>query len=207
MPRELTRLVLASGNTGKLAELRSLLADTGVELLSSRELGIDDPAETGLTFVENALIKARNASARTGLPALADDSGLCVDALQGAPGLISAHYAGEHGNHAANIERVLAAMQNIEEDARSAYFISVLVLLRHADDPAPLIAEGRWHGRILRVPRGHGGFGYDPIFLDPQLGVSAAELPSAEKNQLSHRALALQKLRAQLGGLVNSTPG
>lgn len=207
MRPELTRLILASGNTGKLAELRALLADTGVELLSSRELGIDDPAETGLTFVENALIKARNASARTGLPALADDSGLCIDALQGAPGLISAHYAGEHGNHAANIERVLAEMQNTDDHSRSAYFISVLVLLRHADDPAPLIAEGRWHGRILRVPRGHGGFGYDPIFLDPQLGVSAAELPPAKKNQLSHRALALQKLRGQLGGLVNSTPG
>ena len=201
MPPEPTRLVLASGNAGKLAELRALLADTGIELLSSRELGIDDPAETGLTFVENALIKARHASALSGLPALADDSGLCIDALNGAPGLISAHYAGEHGNHAANIERVLAEMRNIDDHARSAYFISVLVWLRHANDPAPLIAEGRWHGRILRVPRGHAGFGYDPIFLDPQLGLSAAELPSAEKNQLSHRALALQKLRGQLGGL------
>lgn len=198
MPRDLSRLVLASGNAGKLAELRELLADTRIELLSSRELGIDDPAETGLTFVENALIKARNACARTGLPALADDSGLCIDALQGAPGLISAHYAGEHGNHAANIERVLAAMQNIEEDARSAYFISVLVLLRHADDPAPLIAEGRWHGHILRAPRGAGGFGYDPIFCDPPSGLSAAELSAAEKNRHSHRARALQVLRAQL---------
>ncbi len=201
MPPEPTRLVLASGNAGKLAELRALLADTGIELLSSRELGIDDPAETGLTFVENALIKARHASTLSGLPALADDSGLCIDALNGAPGLISAHYAGEHGNHAANIERVLTEMRNIDDHARSAYFISVLVWLRHANDPAPLIAEGRWHGRILRVPRGHAGFGYDPIFLDPQLGLSAAELPSAEKNQLSHRALALQKLRGQLGGL------
>lgn len=201
MPPEPTRLVLASGNAGKLAELRALLADTGIELLSSRELGIDDPAETGLTFVENALIKARHASTLSGLPALADDSGLCIDALNGAPGLISAHYAGEHGNHAANIERVLAEMRNIDDHARSAYFISVLVWLRHANDPAPLIAEGRWHGRILRVPRGHAGFGYDPIFLDLQLGLSAAELPSAEKNQLSHRALALQKLRGQLGGL------
>lgn len=205
MPRDLSRLVLASGNAGKLAELRELLADTRIELLSSRELGIDDPAETGLTFVENALIKARNACARTGLPALADDSGLCIDALQGAPGLISAHYAGEHGNHAANIERVLAGMQNIEEGARSAYFISVLVLLRHADDPAPLIAEGRWHGHILRVPRGAGGFGYDPIFCDPQSGLSAAELPASEKNRCSHRARALRVLRAQLIGGDSST--
>ncbi|MBK9494103.1 MAG: Non-canonical purine NTP pyrophosphatase [Alphaproteobacteria bacterium ADurb.BinA280] len=201
MPPEFTRLVLASGNAGKLAELRALLADSGIELIASHDLGIADPEETGRTFVENALIKARNAAAHSGLPALADDSGLCIDALNGAPGLISAHYAGEHGNHSANIARVLHELRAVEESARSAYFISVLALLRHADDPAPLLAEGRWHGRILPSPRGSDGFGYDPIFLDPSQGLSAAELPAAEKNRVSHRGQALRVLRQLLHGL------
>lgn len=192
------RLVLASGNAGKLIELRDLLADTGIELLSSRELGINDPDETGHTFVENALIKARNAAAHSGLPALADDAGLCIAVLNGAPGLISAHYAGEHGNHNANMARVLYELRDVPDHQRGAYFISVLVLLERADDPAPRIAEGRWHGQILQTPRGNGGFGYDPIFLDVELGKSAAELDKAVKHVRSHRGKALQQLRVAI---------
>lgn len=189
--------VLASGNAGKLAEIRSLLGGEAA-WIAQAELGIDDAEETGLTFVENAILKARHASRLSGLPALGDDSGLCVDALGGAPGLYSARYAGTHGDSAANIAKLLAAMRDIPDGSRDAHFHCAIALLRSADDPAPLIAEGRWHGRVLVEPRGHGGFGYDPVFLDPQLGLSAAELDAATKNRISHRGQALARLRELL---------
>jgi XTP/dITP diphosphohydrolase len=193
------RLVLASGNAGKLKELREILAPQGFELIAQGELGIPDAEETGLSFVENALLKARHASRLSGLPALADDSGLCVDALDGAPGLYSARFAGEHGNHAANIAKLLAQLKGMHADQRAAFFISVIALIQHPTDPAPLLAEGRWYGRILDAPRGHGGFGYDPVFLDPASGRAAAELDSAHKHRISHRGRALQSL---LGALL-----
>ncbi|ODS64579.1 MULTISPECIES: RdgB/HAM1 family non-canonical purine NTP pyrophosphatase [unclassified Arenimonas] len=193
------RLVLATSNQGKLAELRPLMADAGYALVAQGELGVGDAVEDGRTFVENAILKARHACAATGLPALADDSGLVVDALGGAPGLLSARYAGVHGDSAANIAKLLAALHHVPGEARSAHFYCVLVLLRHADDPQPLIAEGSWQGRILGAPRGDGGFGYDPVFLDTARGLSAAELDAATKNRISHRGQALARLRELLG--------
>lgn len=192
------KLVLASGNAGKLSEMRELLADQGIALVAQATLGIADVEETGKTFVENAILKARHASRISGLPALGDDSGLCVDALAGAPGLISARYSGEHGDSAANIAKLLDALKDIPDERRTAHFACVVVMLRHADDPAPLIAEGRWHGCILQAPRGHNGFGYDPVFLDPHRGRTAAELDGAEKNRISHRGQALSRLRSLL---------
>lgn len=191
-------LVLASGNAGKLVELRAMLADLPLTIVPQRELGVDDVPETATTFVENALIKARHASAVTGLPALADDSGLIVDALDGAPGLYSARYAGSPTDDAANNAKLLQVLQGLPEARRSARFYAVIVLLRHADDPQPLIAEGRWEGRILDAPRGHNGFGYNPVFLDPAQGLTAAEMEPVQKNRISHRALALQALRDRL---------
>lgn len=196
------RLVLASSNAGKVVELEQLLAGSGVVLVPQTHLGVTDADETGLTFVENALLKARHAARLTGLPALADDSGLCVDALDGAPGLYAARYAGTHGDSAANNAKLLRALDGVPADRRTAYFIAVLVVLRHADDPAPLIAEGRWHGRILEAPRGQGGFGYDPLFLPDGHDVSAAELDFALKNRLSHRGQALDILKARFAGLA-----
>ena len=195
-------LVLASGNAGKLAELRQLLGDGGFHLRAQSELGVGDVEETGLTFVENALLKARNAARLTGLPALADDSGLCVDALGGAPGLYSARYAGPGGDAARNIERLLHELDGVADDARGASFHCCIVLLRHATDPKPIVVEGDWRGRILRAPRGDGGFGYDPVFLDPDSGLTAAELPAARKNAISHRGRALAALRARLHELA-----
>lgn len=190
------KLVLASGNAGKLVEMREILADLDIELIAQSALGIADAEETGLTFVENALLKARHAARVSGLPALGDDSGICVDAHGGAPGLLSARYAGEHGNAQANIAKLLDALRDVPDARRTAHFHCSVVLLRHADDPAPLIAEGRWHGTILHAPRGDHGFGYDPIFLpDDGAGLAAAELDAATKNRISHRALALAKLR------------
>ena len=194
------KVVLASGNAGKLAELCELLAGSGLELLPQRALGIDDPVEDGLTFVENALIKARNAARRSGLPALADDSGLIVDALGGAPGLISAHYAGAHGDNTRNIAKVLRELDGVSGDRRGARFYCCLVLLRHADDPQPLIAEGEWPGRILEAPHGDRGFGYDPVFFDPELGLGAGEMSPEQKNPISHRGRALASLQARLPG-------
>ncbi len=191
-------IVLASGNAGKLAELRGLLAGSGHVLRAQSDFGIADADETGLTFVENALLKARHASAATGLPALADDSGLCVDALGGAPGLYSARYGGVHGDDARNIARLLGELRGVADAARTARFHCVLALLRSADDPRPIIAEGSWEGRILREPRGNGGFGYDPVFLDPENALSAAELDPAIKNAISHRGRALAALKARL---------
>lgn len=196
------RLVVASSNAGKLAEFRELLGAAGYQFAAQGELGVADVEETGHTFVENALLKARHAARATGLPALADDSGLCVDALGGAPGLHSARYAGRHGDAQANIARLLEAMKDVPHEQRTAHFHAVIVLLRHADDPQPVIAEGTWPGLILGAPRGDKGFGYDPVFLDPEYGLSAAELDPAIKNRLSHRGRALATLHAKLVGAV-----
>ena len=194
----MSRIVLASGNPGKLAEFNALLAASGLEIVAQASLGIDDAEETGCTFVENALLKARHAARASGLPALADDSGLCVAALDGAPGLHSARYAGRHGDNAANNAQLLRKLADVPDAQRGAFFICVLVLLRHADDPTPLIVEARWHGRVLRELRGVQGFGYDPLFLPDGQRVSSAELEPALKNQLSHRGQALAQLRARL---------
>lgn len=194
------KLVLASSNAGKLAELRDLLGD-GFELHAQSELGVEDAEETGLSFIENAILKARHASRATGLPALGDDSGLCVDALHGAPGLYSARYAGTHGDSEANIDKLLRELDGVADADRSARFVCVLALVRDAGDPQPLIAEGVWEGRILRGRRGGNGFGYDPVFLDPENGVSAAELDPAIKNAISHRGRALAILRERVSAL------
>ncbi|MCC4619405.1 RdgB/HAM1 family non-canonical purine NTP pyrophosphatase [Xanthomonas cassavae CFBP 4642] len=195
------QLVLASGNAGKLDELRAMLADLPLRIVAQGELGVDDVPETGLTFVENALIKARHASAVTGLPALADDSGLIVDALGGAPGLYSARYAGSPTDAQANTAKLLDAMRAVPAERRSARFYAVIVLLRHPEDPQPLIAEGSWEGVITTAPRGDGGFGYNPVFLDPVHGLTAAEMDSDLKNRLSHRAVALATLQHKLHAL------
>lgn len=195
------RIVLASSNRGKLAEFNALLAESGFEVITQASLGIGDAEETGLSFVENALLKARHASQASGLPALADDSGLCVQALDGAPGLYSARYAGEHGDSKANNAKLLQALDGLHAERRAAFFICALVLLRRADDPTPLIVEGRWHGHVLEAPSGTGGFGYDPLFLPDGQRVSAAELEPALKNRLSHRGQALARLHARLAEL------
>ena len=191
------KLVLASGNAGKLAELRALLGE-GFDLHAQSEFGIADAEETGLSFVENAILKARHAARASGLPALADDSGLCVDALRGAPGLYSARYAGVHGDHAANIDKLLRELEQVGDAERGARFVCVLALVRHADDPLPLLAQGVWEGRILRERAGSGGFGYDPVFFSPAHGCSAAELAPDVKNRDSHRGHALAQLHALL---------
>ena len=193
------KIVVASGNQGKLAEIREIL--DGHELVAQGDLGIADAEETGSTFVENALIKARNAARISGLPALADDSGICVDALGGAPGLISALYAGRHGDNAANNAKLLDVLRDVPDAQRTAHFHCTIVLLRSADDPAPLIAEGHWHGRLLHAPRGDTGFGYDPVFFDPTLGKGAGELDPSVKNRVSHRGQALARLRELLPSL------
>lgn len=194
------RIVLASGNAGKLRELRALLRSSNIQLHPQGELGVEDAEETGLSFIENALLKARHAARSTGLPALADDSGLCVAALNGGPGLHSARFAGTHGDHQANNAKLLRELDGVPDSRRGAFFICVLVLLRHAEDPAPLIAEGRWHGRILHTERGTDGFGYDPLFLPEGQQHSAAELAPELKNSISHRGLALASLQARLHG-------
>ena len=192
------KLILASSNAGKLVELRELLGDAGIELHVQSDFGVDDAEETGLSFIENAILKARHAARATGLPALGDDSGLCVDALNGAPGLYSARYSGVHGNAEANIDKLLRELDGLADDQRSARFVCVLAMVRHADDPMPLIAEGVWEGRVLHVRTGSNGFGYDPVFFSPAHGCGAAELPPERKNRDSHRGIALAKLRALL---------
>ena len=196
------KLVLASNNAGKLAEFNRLLGGSGMQAVPQAELGVGDIAETGLTFVENALLKARHAARETGLPALGDDSGLCVDALDGAPGLYSARYAGPGGDAARNIAKLLDALRDVPDERRTARFCCALVVLRQPEDPQPLIAEGRWEGRILHAPRGSRGFGYDPVFLDPENNLSAAELDPAIKNRISHRGRALELLRQRLPGFL-----
>jgi len=193
---ELSRLVLASGNEGKLREFHRLLAPQGFDVVAQSTLGIAEAPEPHVTFVENALAKARHASAHAGLPALADDSGVCVAALNGAPGVQSARYAGEPKSDARNNAKLVAALQRIAD--RRAHYYCVLVLVAHAEDPEPVIAEGRWHGTIIDVPRGTGGFGYDPYFQDVATGLTGAELPLARKNELSHRGSAMRELIAKL---------
>jgi len=200
------KLVLASSNAGKLGELRALLDDSGIQLHAQSEFGVADADETGTTFIENALLKARHAARATGLPALADDSGLCVDALHGAPGLYSARYSGAHGDAEANIDKLLRELDGGADDRRSARFHCVLALLRHADDPEPIVVEGSWRGRILGARRGDGGHGYDPVFLDLASGLSAAQMASADKNRISHRGLALAALRRRLPELLREVP-
>lgn len=192
------KLVLATSNKGKVAEISPIVQAFGFEALPQNQYGFTDAEETGLTFVENALIKARHACAQTGLPALADDSGIIIDALNGAPGLISAHYAGVHGDAAGNIGKVLFELSQLQNPLRSARFYCCMVLLKHADDPQPIIAEGIWHGEILNAPLGEHGFGYDPIFWDPIHQMSAAQMPAELKNRISHRGQALQQLQQKL---------
>ena len=193
------RLVLASNNAKKMKELDALLAPLGFEVIAQGSLGIPEAEEPHVTFVENALAKARHAARHSGLPALADDSGLCVRVLGGAPGVISARYGGEPKSDARNNEKLLAELA-CQAD-RAAHFVSVLVLVRHADDPQPLIAEGEWHGEILPALRGDGGFGYDPLFYLPEFGKTAAELDAATKNRVSHRGRAMQQLIERLPAL------
>lgn len=195
------RVVLASGNAGKLAELRAMLAALPFELLSQRELGVADAEETAPTFVENALLKARHAARVTGLPAIADDSGIAVAALGGAPGVYSARYAGKGASDAANLDLLLARAAALPADQRRCEFICVIVYLRHAEDPCPLIGIGRWPGALATAPRGNHGFGYDPIFLVPERGCTSAELPAAIKNAISHRAQAVTALARELNAL------
>jgi XTP/dITP diphosphohydrolase len=190
------RIVLASSNEGKLRELRALLDGVDFEVVGQAELGIEAAEEPHATFLENALAKARHAAVRSGLPALADDSGLCVAALRGAPGVRSARFAGEGAGDAANNAELLR--QLAQQADRRAHYTCVLVAVRAVDDPEPLVAEARWHGEVLSAPRGAGGFGYDPLFFVPELGRTAAELPAAEKNRISHRGLALHTLRQRL---------
>lgn len=190
------KLVIASNNPGKLRELKLTLASLTIEILTQAQLGIDEAEEPHCTFIENALAKARHVSRISGMPALADDSGLCVAALGGAPGVQSARYAGEPKSDSRNNEKLLQAMEGVVD--RRAHYYCVLVLVRHADDPQPLIAEGEWHGEIAQQMRGKGGFGYDPLFWLPQLNKMGAELSRDEKAQISHRAQALHILLQRL---------
>ncbi len=190
------KLVVASNNPGKLREFGALLAPLGWETIPQKDLGVPECEEPHGTFVENALAKARHAAALTGLPALADDSGLCAHALGGAPGVHSARYAGEPKSDQRNNEKLVAELA--DKPDRRAHYVCLLVFVRHADDPQPVIAEGEWHGEIVEAPRGNGGFGYDPYFLLPEAGLTAAELDATRKNQQSHRGQALTQLVERL---------
>lgn len=192
----MSKIVLATGNAGKVKELGAMLAPLGMNVVPQSDFSVADAIEDGTTFVENAIIKARHAARLTGLPAIADDSGLVVDALGGAPGIHSARYSGEHASDASNIDKLLGAMA--EHSERSARFVCCLVYLRHAADPLPIICQGLWQGEIARQRCGDGGFGYDPVFFVPALGKHAAELSKEEKNAVSHRGKALQQLLAEL---------
>lgn len=194
-----SRLVLATGNAGKVAEMNHRLTALGVEVLPQSLLDVPEIDETGWSFVENAILKARNAARHTGLPALADDSGIEVDALQGAPGIYSARYAGPGANADDNNRKLLQAMREVPAGKRAARFHCAIVFMRHAMDPMPLLCGGTWEGSLLEAPRGHGGFGYDPLFFVPTHNCSAAELPPEIKNQISHRAQAIQSLLKALG--------
>lgn len=189
-------IVLASNNAGKIKEFNDLLSNMGVEVKPQREFNVDDADETGLSFIENAILKARHACTHTGLPALADDSGIEVDYLNGAPGIHSARFAGDHGNNEANNALLLEKLDGVAELERTARFHCVLAYLKHKDDPTPLVFHGVWEGRILTAIEGQEGFGYDPLFYVPECGCSAASLPKEVKNQISHRAKALKQLLA-----------
>ncbi len=194
----MTDIVLASSNKGKVREFNQLLAALDITVRPQGEFNVEDAEETGLTFVENAILKARNAAQHTGLPAIADDSGLEVEALNGAPGIYSARYARAGASDQANLEKLLADLHGIPEADRTARFQCLLVYMRHANDPTPLICQGTWEGRILTAPRGENGFGYDPVFFVPTHDCSSAELPADVKNSLSHRGQALQALVSAL---------
>lgn len=192
------KIVFASNNAGKIREINSLLQSHDIEVIPQGQLGVPAPEETGLSFVENAILKARYAAERTGLPAIADDSGLVVDALSGEPGIYSARYAGEGASDADNYDKLMRVLQGVAAADRSARYQCLMVFMRHAKDPVPLIAQGTWEGRILEAPRGDGGFGYDPVFYVPELNCSAAELALDTKNSISHRAIALKALIAAM---------
>lgn len=194
----MTHIVLASSNPGKVREINELLSQLDISVIPQSEFKVEDVEETGLTFVENALLKARNAAAHTGLPTIADDSGIEVDHLNGAPGIYSARFAGEHASDQANLEKLLNDLQDVPEAERTARFQCLMVYLRHAKDPTPIICQGTWEGRILTAAHGHNGFGYDPVFYVPTHHCSSAELEPAIKNALSHRGQALKKLVAAL---------
>jgi XTP/dITP diphosphohydrolase len=193
-------IVLASNNAGKVREFNELLAAERIHIVPQGQLGIPEVEETGLTFVENAILKARHAAGHGGLPAIADDSGIEVDALDGAPGIYSARFAGPGASDTDNLEKLLAEMRGIPEERRSARFQCLMVYMRHAQDPTPVICQGTWEGRILVEPRGENGFGYDPVFFVPGEGCSSAELPPSTKNRLSHRGRALKMLVDYLRG-------
>jgi XTP/dITP diphosphohydrolase len=188
------KIVLASNNAGKVREINQLLASEQIEVVPQNAFNIPDVVEDGLSFVENAIKKARHAASLSGLPAIADDSGIEVDALSGAPGIYSARFAGEDASDEANLQKLLERLADVPEEKRSARFQCLMVYMRHAEDPTPLICQGTWEGRILFEPRGDNGFGYDPVFYVPSHNCSSAELPSEVKNSLSHRGQALQKL-------------
>jgi XTP/dITP diphosphohydrolase len=192
----MSKLVIASGNAGKLREIARILAPLDIQAVPQSEFDVPDCPEPHVTFVENCLAKARHASAHTGLPALADDSGICAEALGGAPGVYSARYAGEPKSDQRNNEKLIAALAN--ESNRRAHYTCVMVYVRHPDDPEPIISEGRWHGEIIDTPRGENGFGYDPYFLVPQFGKTGAELDEDTKNAISHRGQALRDLVEKL---------
>jgi XTP/dITP diphosphohydrolase len=200
-------LVLASGNPGKLRELTEMLRPIGWIVRSQKEWALAEAVEDGLTFIENALIKARHASQNTGLPSLGDDSGLVVDALDGAPGIKSARYAGEPSDDAANNRKLLSAIKNVPAGQRTAHFYCALAMVRYANDPAPLISTGAWHGSIAESPKGSGGFGYDPVFWVASHACTSAELESAVKNQQSHRGQALAFMMEQIKALTDSGYG
>ncbi len=194
----MTQLVLASGNEKKLREIASIMQPFGYDLIKQAELGVDEADETGTTFVENAIIKARHAAAITGLPAIADDSGLEVDALQGAPGVYSARFSGSNATDDSNNALLVEKLQSVPESARSARYRAVIVFMSHAADASPVICEGSWEGHIILSPRGNSGFGYDPYFYLQELGCTAAELPGEQKNRISHRGQALALLQQRL---------
>ena len=192
------KIVLATNNQGKVNELQNLLADAGFNVVAQKEFNVPEVDETGLTFIENAILKARHTAKFTKLPAIADDSGLVVNALGGAPGIYSARYAGEHGNDASNNQKLLQELKNVPSEKRTAYFYCALAFMRHENDPTPTICLGKWDGIILNETRGEGGFGYDPLFYVPELNCSAAELTKEHKSQISHRGQALKQLIAKI---------
>ncbi len=200
-----SELVLASNNKGKLAEFEQLFNDLklSIQVLPQRQFNIPDAVEDGLSFIENAILKARHASKLSGLPALADDSGLCIPLLSGAPGIYSARFGGEHGNDALNNQKLLEVLKSYRNDQSiEGFFVCVLAVVQHADDPLPMIYQGIWYGEILEVPRGTDGFGYDPLFLVPELGKTSAELSKQEKNKISHRGQAMQQLKQHLSQIL-----
>lgn len=195
-----SKIVLATGNPGKVREFSQLLSPRGIQVVPQSEFSVPDAAETGLSFVENAIIKARHAAELTGLPAIADDSGLEVDALNGAPGIYSSRYSGDNATDASNIEKLLQALEGVDDEARTARFQCLLVYMRHAKDPTPILCQGTWEGLITHKAKGTQGFGYDPVFFVREQSCTAAQLPKEVKNTLSHRARALRQLMDQLPG-------